>query len=63
MDEDTTLEDVQQLGRDFLNELYDSRGVPMVVVDKMNALVRLAHIVGAREALVKDVKSIFPWIN
>ena len=63
MDEDTTLEDVQQIGRDFLNELYDSRGVPMVVVDKMNALVRLAHIVGQREILVKESKSIFPWIK
>lgn len=32
MDEDINLEDVQQLGRDFLDELYRSRGVPIIVV-------------------------------
>lgn len=63
MDEDTNLEDVQQIGRDLLDELYSSRGVPMILVNRMNALIRLAHIVGQREALVNETKSIFPWKN
>jgi hypothetical protein len=63
MSDDTNLEDVQQIGRDFLEEMYSPHNAPMIVVNRMNALIRLAHIIGQREVLIKETKSIFPWIN